>query len=335
MSEMERVEVDGLELEYELRGSGDPVVLIHWGVSATWAEPLLEEPSLAGRYRLLSYHRGGFGGSGPIEGPVSMADHAEHCRLLMGHLGIERAHIVGHSSSVAIALQLAIDAPDAVQTVVSMDAARPVPPTETQAAFVREFVEPAVRRYRGGDMEGAVDTFLRGVFGSNYRDPLERGLPGAFDQAVSDADAFFGQELPALQRWAFTQADARRVTQPVLAVVGENSARTFPERRELLLAWLPNVEPFVLPGATHLLHLQNPGAMAEALASFYERHALSPAANLKLDLADDARDGSTADPDRSVRVARDVDAPRAAQGGALARDVGSTRAAGAEQPVGD
>jgi pimeloyl-ACP methyl ester carboxylesterase len=274
MKEMERAAVDGVELEYELRGSGEPVVLIHWGVSATWAEPLLEEPALAGRFRLLTYHRAGFGGSSSIEGPLSMADHAEHCRLLMRHLGIERAHIVGHSSSVAVALQLALDAPDTAHTLVSMDAARPVPATEVQAAFVRGFVEPAVARYRAGDPEGAVDTFFRGVFGPDYRGPLERGLPRAFDQAVSDADAFFSQELPALQCWSFTQKDASRVTQPVLAVIGENSAPTFPERRELLLSWLPNVEPFDLPGATHLLHLQNSQGMAESLASFYARHPL-------------------------------------------------------------
>ena len=273
---MERAAVDGLELEYELRGSGEPVVLIHWGVSATWAEPLLEEPALADRYRLLSYHRAGFGSSSPIEGPVSMADHARHCLLLMRQLGIERAHVVGHSSSVPIALQLAIDTPQAVHTVVSMDAARPAPQTEVQAAFRREFVEPAVERYRAGDRQGAVDTFFRGVFGPDYRDPLEQGLPGAFEQAVSDADAFFAQELPALwQHWSFTAEDARRITQPVLAVVGENSARTFPERRELLTSWLPNVEPFELPRATHLLHVQNPRGMAEALASFFARHPLT------------------------------------------------------------
>jgi pimeloyl-ACP methyl ester carboxylesterase len=275
MKEMGRVAVDGVELQYELRGSGEPVVLIHWGVGATWAEPLLEERALADHYRLLSYHRAGFGGSSPIEGPVTMADHAEHCRLLMAHLGIERAHVVGHSSSVAVALQLALDAPDAVHTLVSMDAARPAPQTKTQAAFVREFVEPAVERYRAGDTAGAVDTFLRGVFGPDYRDPLERGLPGAFDQAVSDADAFFMQELPALwQRWSFTEAGAQRITQPVLAVVGEHSAVTFAERRELLLSWLPNAEPFELPGATHLLHVEKPREMAQALARFYARHPL-------------------------------------------------------------
>ncbi len=155
-----------------------------------------------------------------------------------------------------------------------MESARPVPPTELQAAFVRDFVEPAVGRYRAGDRAGAVDTFLRGVFGSGYRQALERGLPGAFERAVAEADAFFGQELPALQRWSFTAAEAARVTQPALAVLGANTEPTFPERREVLLAWLPDVEPFDLPDATHLLHAQNPRGMAEGLAAFLARHPL-------------------------------------------------------------
>jgi pimeloyl-ACP methyl ester carboxylesterase len=273
MKHATRAAVDGLELEYELRGSGETVVLIHWGVSASWAEPLLEEHTLADRYRLLSYHRAGFGGSTPIDGPLTMADHAEHCRLLMRELGVERAHVVGHSSSALIAVQLALDFPEAVQTLVLMDAARPVPPTETQAAFVREFVEPAVRRYRAGDKTGAVETFFTGVFGSDYQDALEQGLPGAFEEGVAHADAFFTQELPAVQQWSFTQEEASRIVQPVLVVCGEHSASTFPERCDLLLAWLPNVEPFELEGATHLLHVQNPKGMAEALASFFSRHA--------------------------------------------------------------
>ena len=276
MKQVTRATVDGLELEYELRGSGETVVLIHWGVSASWAEPLLDEPTLADRYRLLSYHRAGFGGSSRINGPLTMADHAEHCRLLMRQLGIERAHMVGHSSSALIAVQLALDFPDAVQTLVLMDAARPAPPTEAQAAFVREFVEPAVQRYRAGDETGAVDTFFSGVFGSGYQGALEQGLPGAFEEGVAHADAFFTQELPAVQQWSFTQTEASRIMQPVLAVCGEHSASTFPERRDLLLSWLPNVEPFDLADATHLLHVQNPTGMAEALASFFSRHALVP-----------------------------------------------------------
>jgi pimeloyl-ACP methyl ester carboxylesterase len=271
----ERATVDGLDLEYELQGTGDPVVLIHWGVSATWAEPLMEQPVLADRYLLLRYHRAGFGGSSPVEGQISIADHARHCVLLMRQLGIETAHVVGHSSSAVIALQLALDFPDAVHSLALMEPARPNPQTELQAAFRRDVVGAAVERYRAGDKAGAIDTWARGVFGPDYRDPLERGLPGVIEQCIADADAFFAQELPALQTWSLTQEDASRITQPALAIRGENTAPTFPQRLDLLSSWLPNVERFELPGATHLLHLQNPEPMAEGLASFYARHPLT------------------------------------------------------------
>ena len=211
MQRMNRAQIDGIELAYELRGAGEPVVLIHWGVASAWAEPLLREPGLAESYRLLSYHRAGFGDSSRVTGPISMADHARHCSLLLRRLEIDRAHIVGHSSSAAIALQLALDFPEAVGTMVLMDAARPVPATEMQQEFVRTFVAPAVELYRAGDRVAAVDTFLRGVFGADYREPLEKGLPGAFDRCVEEADAFFAQELPALQAWSLTREDAARV----------------------------------------------------------------------------------------------------------------------------
>jgi pimeloyl-ACP methyl ester carboxylesterase len=117
--EIGRAAVDGLELEYELRGRGEPVVLIHWGLCAAWAEPLVDEPALADRFRLLSYHRAGFAGSDRIVGPVSMAAHAAHCARLMRHLGIERAHIVGHSSSAVIALLHCSSPPTRARPVTS------------------------------------------------------------------------------------------------------------------------------------------------------------------------------------------------------------------------
>ncbi len=271
-----RIGVNGTELEYELRGTsgGEPVVLIHWGVSATWAEPLLEQPVLASRYQLLSYHRAGFAGSGQLEGPPTMATHAAHCHQLMRKLGITRAHIVGHSSSVPIALQLALDAPDAVHTLTLMEAARPAAPTDTERQFGEDVVLPAVQCYRAGDKAGAVDIFFRGVFGPGYRPALDHGLPGAFEQAVADTDAFFTQEMPAIRQWPFTEDDAHRIGQPALAVLGTASPTIFAERQKLLLHWLPNAEPLDLPGLTHLLHAQDPAAVAGGLVGFFTRHAI-------------------------------------------------------------
>jgi pimeloyl-ACP methyl ester carboxylesterase len=271
---LDRIAIDGVDLEYELRGTGEPVVLIHWGVGAVWAGPLLDQPALADRYRLLSYHRAGFAGSSRLNGSVTMATHAAHCHLLMRELGMARAHIVGHSSSGPVALQLAPDAPEAVHTLALMETARPAPPTDTQQRFGTDVAQPAAQRYRAGDPAGAVDTFFRGVLGPGYRPALDRGMPGAFDQAVADAGAFFTQEMPALWQWPFTEDDALRIQQPVLAVLGTASPPMFAERQKLLLQWLPNAEPLDLPGLTHLLHGQDPTAVADGLAGFFARHPI-------------------------------------------------------------
>jgi len=273
---LNKISVNGTELEYELCGSntGEPVVLIHWGVAATWAEPLLAQPSLTSRYQLLSYHRAGFAGSGRLQGPPTMAAHTAHCHQLMRELGITRAHIVGHSSSVPVALQLALDAPDAVHTLTLMEAARPAAPTDAERQFGTDVALAALQRYRTGDTAAAVDIFFRGVLGPGYRAALDHGLPGAFGQAIADADAFFTQEMPAIQQWPFTEDDAHRIGQPALAVLGTASPPMFAERHKLLLHWLPNAEPLDLPGLTHLLHAQDPAALADGLAGFFARHPI-------------------------------------------------------------
>jgi 3-oxoadipate enol-lactonase len=265
---MLRANIDDVELEYSDRGSGEPVVLIHAGLCAAWFEPLMDEPALAG-HRLIRYHRAGYAGSSRPWGELSIEDNARHCRGLLDHLGIERAHLVGHSSSADMALQLAVDAPGKVASLTLMEPA--IMGVPSRAAWGKAVAVPAVEAYRAGDRAAAVDLWMSGVAGDGWREPMERVLPGAFEQAVADAPTFFEQELPAVQSWAFGEDDARRITQPALAVIGERSPEVSPvweERQALLLTWLTNAEPFVLDGATHLLHIQNPRGMAEALAAF-------------------------------------------------------------------
>lgn len=275
---MQRATVDDLTLEYVEHGAGEPVVLIHAGLCADWFMPLLDEPALAG-FRLIAYHRAGYAGSSRPWGPISIVDHARHCRGLLQRLAVESAHLVGHSSSADIALQLALDAPGAVRSLTLLEPALLTVPS--RAAWGRAVAQPALERYRAGDRAAAADAWMRGVAGDDYRAALDSALPGAFEQIVADAPTFFEQELPAVQHWAFAEQDAQRITQPALAVLGGRSHEVSPvweERQALLLAWLPNVEPLVLAGATHLLHLQNPRGMAEALADFVSRHPLGAAA---------------------------------------------------------
>jgi pimeloyl-ACP methyl ester carboxylesterase len=271
---MRRARVDGIELEYEVRGSGEPLVLIHAGVCAGFFRPLMEQPALTSRYTILRYHRPGYAASDRWPGELAFARQAAQCRGLMRHVGMSRAHVAGHSSSASMALQLALDDPDAVQSLALLEPARPAEPTALHEEMLRTVLRPAVERYRAGDPAGAVETWMRGLCGPDYRAALEPVLPDAFDRAVADADTFFAQELPAVQAWSFGPDEAARVVQPALAVLGERSAPIFRERRKLLLDWLPDVEPVDIPEATHLLHVEQPAAVADALVAFFSRHPL-------------------------------------------------------------
>jgi pimeloyl-ACP methyl ester carboxylesterase len=233
---MERALIDGVELEYEVHGSGEPVLLVHPGIFSDWFVPLLDQPVLASRFRLVHYHRVGCRNSSRVSGAVSLKQQATHARALLEHLGLARAHMVGHSSSGNIVLQLAAQSPDVVQSLVVMEPALMSVPS---AATSRVFVGEAMQRYRAGDRVGAVDVFLRGTCGPAYRIALDRALPDGFDRYVEDAPTFFEQELAALQQWSFGEELAARVSQPALAVVGARSLRMDPiwrERHEVLVA---------------------------------------------------------------------------------------------------
>lgn len=264
---MHRAVLGDIELEYETVGSGEHVVLIHHGAGADWFAPLCDEPVLTERYCLVRYHRQGYAASSPLAGQLTFAREADSFRTLMRHLGIHRAHIVGHSASGCLCLQIALDAPEIVRSVVALEPALTAVPSPPE-------VPSALELYRAGDKGTAVETFLRGTCGQHAQPILEKAIPGAVQQALADADTFFGHELPALRQWKFGPDEARRITQPVLAVVGENSDARFHQRQELLLKWLPNVEPFVLRNAGHLLYFENRRDAAHGIGRFLARHPI-------------------------------------------------------------
>jgi pimeloyl-ACP methyl ester carboxylesterase len=266
---MQRANVDGITLEYEEQGSGEPVVFIHGALMGDTYRPLMREPAMK-NYRFMGYNRRGYAGSSPPGGALSVADHAADCLALMRSLDAVPAHIVGHSSGAVIGIQLALDAPDAVRSLTLLEPALlGVPSTE---AFV-EKLGASVPIYEAGDKASAVDKFLREVCGKDYRRIVDTQLPGTLDQAASDADAFFTGEFPAVAEWQFTEEDAKHIKQPVLSVMGANTdvalgLPTYTEIHERVLDWFPKAKPFVLPRAAHLLQVENPHDMAEGLAAF-------------------------------------------------------------------
>lgn len=268
-STMERVAVAGAELEVHVEGSGEPIVFIHGAGFADSFLPLALDPAVRDHYRTIRYRRRGHGGSSPADAPSSIVDDAGDCRALLGALGVEKAHVVGHSYGGDVALQLAVDAPDTVATLSLFEPGLLAVPSAPQFF---EAVGPIVETYTSGDRTGAVRAFFAAVGGPDWRDHVERNVPGGVEQAENDAARVFESDLPALQAWEFGANEAAQISQPVLFLLGSDSAPLFSDGRDLARSWFPHMEDAVLNGATHLLQMQRPAEAAAELTDFLKRH---------------------------------------------------------------
>ena len=272
---MDRAKLDGVELEYRVVGSGEPVLLIPPGPLADSFLPLLSEDALVDRYSLILYHRRGMVGSSHVTPPVSFAEQAADAARLLDHLDIGRAHVVGHSTGAVIALQLALDRPEVVQSLALLEP--PLTASPSSAAFFEQ-AAPSIEAYASGDKNTAMTAFLSLVSGLEWdtcRAVIDHHFPGGTTQAIKDADTFFAVDLPALNAWEFGSEDAAAVAQPVLSVLGTDTERWFCEGAKLLRSWFPHVEGLTVDGVGHLLHAQRPEPVARGIAEFLGRHPIT------------------------------------------------------------
>ena len=270
---MKSVKVNGVKLEYELRGAGEPVLLIDMLIADCFV-PLLSQPALADGYQLIRYHKRGWVGSTHTPPPVSIADHAADAAALLDHLGVPRAHIAGHSTGASIGAQLALDHPEKVHTLTLLE------PTLVSLPLGRAFLNaagPVFEAYRSGDHSGALAMFVAAASGLDWeecRTLLEERIPGVVTQSIKDADTFFGVDLPAVVEWEFGPEQAAAIRKPVLSVIGAETQPLWVEIAEFLRSSLPQVEECTIDGVGHLLQIQRPEPVARRLAEFLGQYSI-------------------------------------------------------------
>lgn len=262
---MRNVSVDGIELEYEDRGSGEPVVLIHGSAVKDDLLPVADQPALKG-YRVIRYHRRGYGGSSPVKGQITIEQQARDCAGLMRALGVERAHVVGHSYGGVIALQLALEAPGLVHSLVLMEPALILVVPSGQAMMQQ--MTPITEMYQRGEKQQAAAAFIQGISRPNAQQIFDAEIPGGYADALGMADMFFAIEMPALGSWSYRPQDVERIQQPVLYVIGDETPPPFFDIQQLLAKSLPHMVSSKIAGGTHLFDIERPGPTADTIARF-------------------------------------------------------------------
>jgi len=114
--------VNGLKMYYEIRGSGEPVVLLHgafMAITGDWNEFVNE---LAKTRKVIAVEMQGHGRTADINRDITYENLSDDVAALLDYLKLERADLVGYSLGSGVAMQCAIRHPEKVRKVVSISA---------------------------------------------------------------------------------------------------------------------------------------------------------------------------------------------------------------------
>jgi 3-oxoadipate enol-lactonase len=258
--------LDGARLRYEVAGAGPAVVFIHgFGLDqrmwdAQWAE-------LAARFRVVRYDCRGFGASGPFD-PAVPYTHAADLVALLDHLRISEAALVGLSFGGQVALKAALFAPDRVRALVLLDSVLDGVPWDDQSMAGLAEVSSQVKA--DGVAGGREAWLAHPLFAAARRRP---DLLARLSAMVAD---FPGQHWLGLDPHL---PDSRppielleQLTMPALVVAGEQDVPGFLAMSEILAQRLPAAEHVLVPGAGHMVNMEQPGAVNAIITRFLLAH---------------------------------------------------------------
>jgi pimeloyl-ACP methyl ester carboxylesterase len=100
-------------LHYLVRGRGEPLLLLH-GLGSSGADFAYQVRALEGQFRIIVPDLPGCGHSGPLRPDCSIENFASSLWTLLDHLEIPGTSIMGYSLGGAVALEMALQRPDAV-----------------------------------------------------------------------------------------------------------------------------------------------------------------------------------------------------------------------------
>lgn len=221
-------------------GAGEPVLMLHGGLSDS--EVLLDslEPAIGDRFRVLAFDRRGHGRTADTEAAFHYDDMATETIAAIEKLIGGPAHLVGWSDGGIVSLLVALRRPDIVRSLVLIG---------TNYHFNGAMTDPG---------DGGVPEGLRARY-------VERSPDGAehFPVVLEKSFAMFATE-PTL-----TTEDLRKISARALVIVGDDDLMTLAHTASLYES-LAVGQLAVVPGSSHAVVLEKPEFVGKLIREFLE-----------------------------------------------------------------
>ncbi len=264
---------DGVSLYYEEVGSGTPVVFVHEyaGDYRTW-EPQLRYFSRA--FRCVTFSQRGYPPSDVPNDPTKYGqDLARNDVIaLMDALGIDKAHIVGHSMGASTALHVGIHFPERCLSVTAASCGYGSSPDPAFVEQGRAASRETAKMFETEDFKTAAARYADGATRQTHKNKDPRGFQ-EFARMLADhspvGHALTMRELQAKRPMLWEmEAALKTFTPPLLIIVGDEDDWCL-DPSIFLKRTVPTAGLLVIPRSGHTITSEEPAAFNAALADLF------------------------------------------------------------------
>jgi pimeloyl-ACP methyl ester carboxylesterase len=237
--------VNGLQLYYETRGSGRPLVLLHGGLMTIDLNfgPLLEP--LAATRQVIAVELQGHGHTADSHRAMTIEALAADIIALLDHLGLAAVDLFGFSLGGLVAYAIAVSAPERVAKLVVASADGHRPPGRESAPLDDDRM-PTPADFRA----------MRDAYDAVAPDPTH------FDDFAAKTSAM-------VHEFAGWTDELRSLEMPTMLIFGDRDFSPLPDVLELF-ELLPNAQLAILPGTTHMGVSRSPERLRALIEPFLD-----------------------------------------------------------------
>jgi pimeloyl-ACP methyl ester carboxylesterase len=282
------IRANGLDIAYETRGVGPPLVLLHGATSIGREDFAAQLPLFSRAFHCIVPDARGHGATvwDAADG-FRYSWLVDDLRAFVDGLGLETFHLLGFSMGAMTALQFAAGFPERLRTLVVIGITTQ---REPRASVARRLMDPP--RILRDDVTWAAT--------------LDR-------RHEPQGDGAWHRLLPAIASDVNAQPllgprDLRRIELPAMVVAGDRDPFVPVDHAWGLMRQLPDGRLFVAPGCSHEVQVRRPALFNEALAGFYRSTAAE--ASRRAHTATHAADAGRTDAPPAPLMRSGPDGPR-------------------------
>lgn len=256
---------DGTVIQHEASGRGEPIVFLHGSFVGrdTFAA---QEPALSAGYRVILRDLRGHNGSDPTA-PADYALETTEINDLIAVLdaeGIDRVHLVGHSTGGAIAFAFARRCPERVRRMVLIEPSLFALPHPEPRAANHAVLSGIRQQAEAGDEAGAARAVFSYILGAGW----DRRAPESLIRQVEAAGPMVAPHIRGLLALDVTPDDVRALTPPTLYIYGRRSLAYYFAIYERLGEIHPGANRLLFEDAGHALYVQRADRASQAIRDF-------------------------------------------------------------------